>query len=116
MNPLDGFYAGYMSSPTAYGFALFVFRQGAIVGVDGGGVKFDGTYATNVDGEYVGSMNVDAPPNISLIQGISTGSAGLKYSMPLILPKNFIELPFMKIETPFGPVHVRLERLRDLPC
>lgn len=112
---LDGFYVGYMSAASGYGVVLFVFQGTVIVGVDAGGVKFDGTFTHNSDtGEYQGSIRVDAPPNISLVQGIATGPNGLKYNVPFSLPADFLDSPFIKIDTPFGGVNVKLEKLRDL--
>jgi hypothetical protein len=114
---LDGFYVGYMSGKgeNGYGIVLFVIKQNNIVGVDAGGVKFDGTYSEDKEkGGYSGHMKVVAPPNIQLIQGINTGPSGLTYEVPLFMPANFVELPSFRVDTPLGPVNVRLERLRDL--
>lgn len=112
---LDGFYVGYMTAASGYGVVLFVFQGTTIVGVDAGGVKFDGDFTHNPDtGEYQGKIRVDAPPNISLVQGIATGPSGLKYTVPFSLPSDFLTSPFIKVETPFGAVNVKLEKLRDL--
>ncbi|RWM57438.1 hypothetical protein [Mesorhizobium sp.] len=111
---LDGFYVGYMSAD-GYGVVLFVFKGKAIVGVDAGGVKFDGNFDQDpATKAYSGKISVDAPPNIDLIQGINTGPNGLKYEVPFTMPENFLEAPFIKITTPFGAVNVKLEKLRDL--
>lgn len=110
----DGFYAGYMSGE-GYGVVLFVFRQGTIVGVDGGGVKFDGFYRQDPDNKnFEGTISIDAPPNIDLVQGVNTGQNGIRYDVPLVLPPNFMEAPFISVSTPFGQVNVKLEKLRDL--
>lgn len=111
---LDGFYVGYMTS-NGYGVVLFVFRDDVLVGVDAGGVKFDGTFAQDPETkEYKGTVTVDAPPNIDLVQGVSTGPNGIKYEVLFTMPENFLEAPFIKVSTPFGPVNVKLEKLRDL--
>lgn len=112
---MDGFYVGYMTATGGYGVVLFVFRGKTIVGVDAGGVKFDGTFVQNKEtGEFQGNIRVDAPPNISLVQGVPTGPNGLRYTVPFVMPSNFLETPFIKVETPFGAVNVKLEKLRDL--
>lgn len=112
---LDGFYVGYLTSVHGYGVVMFVFHGTDIVGVDAASVKFDGTFSVDENtGSFSGNIKVDAPPNIELLQGISSGSAGLRYEVPFTLPKNFLEAPFIKLETPFGPVNIRLEKLRDL--
>ena len=111
---LDGFYAGYMTAD-GYGVVLFVFKGSSIVGTDAGGVRFDGTYQQRDNsGSYVGKITIDAPPNVDLIQGINSGPKGLVYEVPFTLPENFLQAPFIKIDTPFGPVNVKLEKLRDL--
>jgi len=112
---LDGFYVGYMTAASGYGVVLFVFQGNVVVGVDAGGVKFDGSFLHDDDtGTYQGNIRVDAPPNISLVQGIPTGPSGLKYTVPFSLPADFLTSPFIKVETPFGAVNVKLEKLRDL--
>lgn len=112
---LDGFYVGYMTATSGYGVVLFVFQGDVIVGVDAGGVKFDGKFVRNTEsGDYQGDICVEAPPNISLVQGISSGPSGVKYTVPFSLPSDFLSYPFIKVETPFGAVNVKLEKLRDL--
>jgi hypothetical protein len=111
---LDGFYVGYMSGQ-GYGVVLFVFKGNSIVGVDAGGVKFDGNFEKDGETkEYRGKVTVSAPPNIELIQGIRTGDTGLKYDVSFALSENFTELPFARIDTPLGPVNIKLEKVRDL--
>lgn len=111
---LDGFYVGYMSAD-GYGVVLFAFKGKTIVGVDAGGVKFDGNFDQDKDTlAYSGKITVNAPPNIDLVQGINTGPNGLVYEVPLSMPVNFLDAPFIKVETPFGIVHIKMEKLRDL--
>jgi hypothetical protein len=111
---LDGFYVGYMSS-VGYGVALFVFRDGHIVGVDAGGVKFDGTYKFDeAQNSYLGHVTIDIPPNTTVIQGQTMGTQGLKYTTNLALPANFLAEPFFQVSTPLGTVNVKMEKLRDL--
>lgn len=111
---LDGFYVGYMTAD-GYGVVLFVFRGNALVGVDAGGVKFDGSFLQNaISKAYEGKITVNAPPNINLIQGVNTGPDGLVYEVPFSMPENFLEAPFIKVSTPYGAVNIKLEKLRDL--
>ena len=112
---LDGFYVGYFTGLGGSGQALFILRQGVLVGADPLGVRFDGTYALNKDGSnYVGAVMVAAPPNGQLVQGVNSGPAGLSYEVPLALPADFISSSFLSLDTPLGPVNVRLELLRTL--
>lgn len=111
---LDGFYVGYMSAD-GYGVVLFVFRGSNIVGVDAGGVKFDGYYTLDpVTKSFNGKITVNAPANTNLVQGGNTGPNGLTYEVPFSMPENFLDVPFIRVDTPFGPVNMKLEKLRDI--
>ena len=54
---------------------MLIFRNGTIVGVDAGGVEYDGTYSAVESGVAV-KLNVSIPPNIPLIQGVMSGPQG----------------------------------------
>lgn len=111
---LDGFYVGYMSAD-GYGVVLFVFKNSNIVGVDAGGVSFDGFFTQDSATKgYSGKIKIQAPPNTDLIQGINSGPSGLTYEVPFTIPENFLDVPFITIRTPFGKVNIKMEKLRDL--
>ncbi len=111
---IDGFYVGYVSAEN-YGVLMFVLKDDKLVGVDAGGVKFDGTIEQDPDTKvYSGTVKVTAPPNVDLVQGINTGPDGLTYETSLSLPENFLDAPFIDLNTPLGPVNIKLEKLRDL--
>lgn len=112
---LDGFYSGFMTSASGHGLVLFVFRNGVVVGVDAGGVRFDGTYRFDEAAhQFVGQMIVSVPPNTTLIQGATSGPEGMTYEVPFNLPHDFLSQPFIPVKTPLGSVNVRLEKVRDL--
>lgn len=110
---VDGFYAAYLTGSTGQGLAMLVFRNGAIVGVDVVGVKYDGTYSESCNGVSI-KLTVSVPPNTPLIQGVSTGPQGEDSGMELHLPPDFLSLPFIRIDTGHGPVNVKLTKLRKL--
>lgn len=111
---LDGFYLAYMSS-VGYGLVLFVIKEGNIVGADPGGVKFDGIYRElENSGNYSGKIKISAPPNIQLVQGVDSGETGLEYEVNFTIPSNFQDSPFFKVDTPFGAVNIKLEKIRNL--
>lgn len=112
MTTWDGFYAGYMHSSGGQGFAMFVFREGVIAGADPLGVEFDGHYAVREDGSMAGHVSVVVPPNTTLIQGVTTGASGMKYDVPIDLPSGAFEAPFVRLDTPLGPVNLRMQKLR----
>lgn len=113
---VDGFYSGFFSGAGGEGFAMLTFREGLLVGADPLGVVFDGHYALNAEAKRIeGSVTVKVPPNADLVQGVKVGVAGMEYKVPFSLPANFDSEPYICIETPLGPVNVRLEKLRQWP-
>lgn len=111
MTSINGFYSAFMSGEDGQGYALLVFRDGRIVGADPLGVTFDGQYAEDGDG-WAGEVVVTAPPGGTLIQGVTPGPSGIVYSVPLRLPSDFQSQPFLHIQTPLGPVNVKLTWVR----
>lgn len=103
-----------MTAAGGSGLALFLLRAGVLVGADLGGVQFDGTYEQDKEGVYTGSVVVRVPAGVTVIQGVTAPPAGLKYEVPLRLPANFAEEPFIEITTPLGKVNARLQKLRGV--
>jgi hypothetical protein len=114
MTTWEGFYASYMSASDGQGFAMFVFSNGLISGVDPLGVEFDGRYETKEDGSLVGVVTVKVPPSGTVIQGASAGPSGLTYQVPIAFATDAFEIDFVKLETPLGPVNLRMKKLRGL--
>lgn len=67
---INGFYAAYLSGTAGQGFAMIVFKNGTIVGVDALGSKYDGTYI-DTGNAISAKLKVSLPPNTLLIQGVS---------------------------------------------
>lgn len=115
MDSIDGFYRGYFTGAQGNGFALLVFQSGKLAGADALGVTFDGTYVRNeAGGGYIGHVVVAAPPNGTLVQGVTTGPNGMSYEVTLQIPANFLDMPFFRLQTPLGPVNVKVERIRSI--
>jgi hypothetical protein len=110
----EGIYAGYMSGSDGQGFALFIFSDGIIAGSDPLGVNFDGTYELMDDGSLKGSVTVSVPSGGTVIQGASAGPAGLKYTVPVAFAADALTADFIELETPLGPVNLRMKKLREL--
>jgi hypothetical protein len=113
---VDGIYAAYMTGVSGQGFGMFVFQEGAITGADPLGVMFDGVYTAEQNSEKItGSVTVRVPPGGTVIQGVTSGPSGMTYEVPLVLDRDFDQVNFLKIETPLGPVNIKLNKLRALP-
>lgn len=110
----DGFYAAYMTGADSQGFGLFTFLKGHIAGADPMGVQFRGTFEEGADGSATGKVQVKVPPGGTVIQGASAGPAGMSYEVEIKLDRSDIE-EFIRIETPLGPVNVRLKKLMSPP-
>jgi hypothetical protein len=114
-NELNGFYAGFMSGSADQGLAVFVFRNGIIVGADFAGTTFDGSIREkSADGGLTCSMRVSLPPNGTTVQGIETGPNGTSYEIEFVLPADFEQRPFFNVATPLGSVNVKLQKVREL--
>lgn len=111
---IDGFYAGYMTGAEGTGLAFFTFSNGRITGTDLEGVLFDGMLIKSDESNYVGTCKVKVPPEVLVIQGVTTGPQSLTYETPVVLPIGFGSETDIRVETPLGPVNLRLHYLRDL--
>lgn len=111
---VNGIYSAQMSAVAGEGLVILVLRDGVLTGVDTGQVLFDGTFETACDGAIFGNVTIKAPPDGVLIQGIPTGPHGLTYSTAFAVPADFDDKPFLRFETPFGPVNAKLQLLRPL--
>jgi hypothetical protein len=110
---IEGIYAGYMTGEEGNGFSMFTFLNGIVSGADPLGVTFDGTYEADENGYRV-DVKVSVPSGGTVIQGASAGPHGLSYNVGLRLPWNFARNDFTRIDTPMGPVNLRLKKLRSL--
>jgi hypothetical protein len=110
---INGFYAAYLTGSAGQGFAMLVFRNGAIVGVDAAGARYDGSYTESADGFAV-KLKVWLPPSTLLVQGVSTGPEGDSSELDLNLSADFLSQPFIRINAKHGAVNAKLTKLREL--
>jgi hypothetical protein len=109
---INGFYAVYLTGSSSQGFAMLVFRNQEIVGVDAGGVKYDGTYCDSERGFAI-KLKVSIPPNAPLVQGVTVGPQGDNSELNFELPIDFLSQPFIRIAAKHGPVNAKLVKLRE---
>src|SRR5664279_1978943 len=108
---INGFYAAYLTGSGGQGFAMLVFRNGTIVGVDAGGAQYDGTY-TDIENGFSIKLAVSLPPNTLLIQGVTTGPETDSSELEFQIPADFLSQPFIRISAKHGPVNAKLTKLR----
>jgi hypothetical protein len=111
---IDGFYVAYISGTAGLGMGMFIFSNGVVVGSDISGVSYDGTYVASEDGKsaHVTAL-VKVPGGTTLIQGVVVPPEGESFQLDRIIPI-LSDAPFFPLDTPHGPVNVRLTKLRDL--
>jgi len=105
----------YYTGVGGAGHAVFVMKDGVIVGADALGGMVDGTYS-DADGDLLDvSVTVTVPAGASLVTGITAGKEPLKQIITTVLPKNLGGGTPIGVETPTGPVNVVFRRLRGIP-
>lgn len=113
-NSVDGFYAAYLSGIAGNSIGMFVFKDGTVVGADGGGGRYDGEYFVTQDQKYIeASIRFMLPIGGASITGITAGSEPLTMTVPLRLPVDFNRTDVHRIETPIGPINAKLEKIRS---
>jgi len=110
----DGFYVAYLTGKAGQGLAILAFKKGRITGADMAGVLFDGEYSDLSSGNIGISLSVRTPPNVTLIQGGTSGLEGLHTKLDFEIPADFSSQPFIRINGPRGPINTKLVKLRDL--
>jgi hypothetical protein len=112
---MDGFFAAYLTGRGGVTVVLFVVKANRLVGVDMGGLKYDGELVPKQDGTgFSCRINYTLPSGISVITGVGPVAASMEVKLTAELPTNFAEGPVVRIETPTGPVNAKFTKLRDL--
>jgi hypothetical protein len=107
-------YAAYFTGAAGVNMGLFLIGDGLIVGVDLGGLKYDGTLVMAPDGSLHGAVSFVLSPGQRLITGAAAQGTE-EFAISVELPPNFASGAIVKIDTPAGPVNARFEYLRDIP-
>jgi hypothetical protein len=111
---IDGFYVAYISGTAGLGMAMFIFSKGIVVGSDVSGVSYDGTYEPTQGGSSAHiKASVVVPGSTTFVQGGVAPPEGTTFPLDVVVPLKSSE-PFFHLETPRGPVNVRLTKLRGL--
>ncbi len=113
MDTVDGFYAAYLTGSGSQGFAMLIFSKGVIVGMDSGGVKYDGVYTTDEHG-ITATITFTIPPHTLLVQGVISGPNAERSELKLTLPFDFASRAFLRIEANHGPVNAKFTKLREI--
>jgi hypothetical protein len=111
---LEGMYSIAFRGREGDGVGILVLMGGRIFGSDGA-VSYDGHYEPNSKrpGYIDASLRLTVPPGVSLVVGRRPQPAtywfDLQASIATRAPTS------LKVDTPYGPVHVKVDYLRDIP-
>jgi hypothetical protein len=111
---MDGFYAGYLTGRGGNSVVLLAIKSNSIVGVDVGGLKYDGSVEAASDGRFRFHIRYTIPPGTPLITGVGGVATPTPVSLEFIVPADFASGTVVNIQTPFGPVNAKFSKLRDL--
>jgi hypothetical protein len=109
---IEGLYAAFITGTNSQGLIFLVMQNGIITGADFGGVMYGGSYIPSMEGDHaILKMTAKVPPGIMTVQGKLSPENGEEFSVECTVPLRS-EIPYFRVETPNGPVNVRLQKLR----
>lgn len=111
---MEGLYSFHFDGAAGSGYGTLVLMGGRIFGSDGG-VVYDGTYApTAARPDHIDLvLQLTVPPGVDLVQGVPAQATEYKFGLKVTVPAR--QSGKGRVDTPFGPVEVRTEFLRDVP-
>jgi hypothetical protein len=107
-------YKSELSDRTLDGVAALYFNRGRIIGVDSGGVQYEGTYADRADGGIEGSLILMAPAGTRLASG-NRMDHPTEFAVQLDLPEEFANGEPHILMLQGQPVQAIFEKLVELP-
>jgi len=111
---MNGFYAAYLTGVSGNSILLFIIRDGTIIGVDVGGMAYDGTVSKRSNGRYIMHLTYTIPPGMPMITGSGPVALPTPVALDVELPPDFASGVVVGVQTPFGPVNAKIKKLRDL--
>lgn len=114
-NATNGFYTVYFTGVEVSGHAVFMLRDGVLVGADAAGGEYDGSYKENENGNYMVSLTVKMQAGMPLVTGAVSREGTLKQEINAAIPANFSNGRMVGIQTPMGPVNAIFRKLRNIP-
>jgi hypothetical protein len=84
-----------------------------IFGADLFGSKIDGDLSENKGAVHL-DVKVQVPAGVEIVQGIVAPEGGLEYKISGDMPEDYLVRDYVRLETPYGPIHARFQELRTL--
>jgi hypothetical protein len=110
---MDGFYAAFLTGRGGNTIVLLAVKAGMLVGVDAGGLKYDGTAQPLPDGSVRFEVRYVVQPGTQLITGMGSVGTPTPVQLDFVAPKDFSSGVIITIQTPLGPVNAKFSKLRD---
>jgi hypothetical protein len=111
---IDGFYSIQFGGTAGAGIGILALQNDKVIGVDVGGVAYDGTASLTPGGDIGVSITLDIPPGVTLVQGVVKPH---QWQLPInvLVPEASLgNGQPLAVGTPVGPVMVVIKKLRDL--
>jgi hypothetical protein len=111
----EGMYGIQFAGREGFGTGVLVLMGGKVFGLDEGRVEYDGRYepSPTTPNHLEVALRVTVPPGLTLVTGVQPQPVTYWFDLQTSFPAR--ERTTSKVETPFGPVGVRIEYLRGLP-
>lgn len=111
---LDGMYAINFVGKSGQGNGVIILTGGLVFGSDGG-VQYDGTYepSSTQPGKVDVHLKLTVPPGVWLVQGVPAQPVEYRFDIDCTFAPGTTST--VKIQTPFGPIQVKIEFLRAIP-
>jgi hypothetical protein len=111
---MDGFYAAFLTGRGGNTMVLLLaIRANVLVGVDAGGLKYDGTVEPTPNGGYRFQVRYVVQPGTQLITGMGSVATPTPVQLDFAAPSDFASGVVLTIQTPLGPINAKLSKLRD---
>ena len=110
---MDGFYVAYLTGRGGNSVILFAIKASIVIGVDVGGMKYNGRVDQETNGTATFHIEYILSPGTPLITGVGNVATTTPVSLDFTVPANFADGVIVGIQTPFGPVNARISKLRD---
>jgi hypothetical protein len=110
---MDGFYVAFLTGRGGNTVLLFAVKSQTLVGVDAGGMKYDGRLEQNTNGAFSFHIEYVVTPGTPLITGMGGVASATPVSLDFNAPANFADGIVVNIQTAFGPINAKISKLRD---
>ena len=110
---MDGFYCAYLTGRNGTGLLLFAIREDTFIGVDAGGIKYDGRIRARPDGSATCALTYVIPAGTGLITTSQPLQQEQRIPLEVELPPNWPNGQVVGIATPLGPVNAKFQKLRE---